>query len=42
MAYRAEYHREVRDEEPKQSGWKSWFGLGDNKDRDEVSEWPID
>jgi len=38
MAYqRSEYHREVnRDvDEPKQSGWKSWFGLGDNKDRDE-------
>jgi len=32
---RTEYHREVnRDDEPKQS-WKSWFGLGDNKDRDE-------
>ncbi|OQV25400.1 hypothetical protein BV898_01079 [Hypsibius exemplaris] len=41
MAYqqRTEYHREVnRDDDRDQNksgGWKSWFGLGDNKDRDE-------
>jgi len=40
MAYqRTEYHREVqRDQEErdnKQGGWRSWFGLGDNKDREE-------
>jgi len=40
MAYqRTEYHREVnRDDDRdnnKSGGWKSWFGLGDNKDRDE-------
>jgi len=37
MSYqqRTEYHREVRDEDQNKSGgWKSWFGLGDNKDRD--------
>lgn len=40
MAYqqRTEYSREVNrddDRDQKSGGWKSWFGLGDNKDRDE-------
>jgi len=36
MAYqRTEYHREVRDEDRDKGSWKSWFGLGDNKDREE-------
>jgi len=37
MAYRTdkyEYSRE-EDRDNKQGGWRSWFGLGDNKDRDE-------
>jgi len=43
MAYqRTEYHREVnRDDDRDQNktgGWKSWFGLGDNKDREDVQD----
>jgi len=40
MAYqRTEYHREVNRDDDRDNksggGWKSWFGLGDNKDREE-------
>jgi len=30
--YRSDYHRD--EDRDKQGGWKSWFGLGDNKDED--------
>jgi len=35
----SEYRREHEDRDNKQGGWRSWFGLGDNKDRDEDYKW---
>jgi len=35
MAYHTSEYRREEDRDNKTGGWRSWFGLGDNKERDE-------
>jgi hypothetical protein len=39
MSYHATEYRREEDRDNKTGGWRSWFGLGDNKDRDESRDY---